>query len=150
LLLLFPLALGAVFSFAFGGSGTPKVRLLLAMEDEGLLGQLLSGAADRPEMRERFEVTVVDSTEGRRLLDRDQASALLVVPDGFTDRLLDGSGTTLTVWKNPRESVMPQVVEEGALILADGLASASFPRKSRRACARRVDSFFLPWPGSSG
>jgi ABC-2 type transport system permease protein len=118
--------LGAVFSFAFGGSGTPKVRLLLAMEDEGLLGQLLSGAADRPEMRERFEVTVVDSTEGRRLLDRDQASALLVVPDGFTDRLLDGSGTTLTVWKNPRESVMPQVVEEGALILADGLASASF------------------------
>lgn len=125
LLLLFPLALGAVFSFAFSGSGPPKVRLLLALEDKGLLGQLLSGAVDRPEMRERFDVTVVDSSEGRALLDHDKGSALLVVPQGFTDHVLDGSGTTLTVWKNPRETVLPQVVEEGALILADGLAAAS-------------------------
>jgi len=125
LLLLFPLALGAVFSFAFSGSGPPKVRLLLAMEDKGILGQFLSGAVDRPEMRDRFEVTVVDSSEGRAMLNRDKGSALLVVPAGFTDHVLDGSGTTLTVWKNPRESILPQVVEEGAYILADGLAAAS-------------------------
>jgi ABC-2 type transport system permease protein len=124
LLLLFPLALGAVFSLAFGGSGTPKVRLAIAMQDEGLLSQFISGAMDRPELRDRFEATVVDSAEGRSMLDRDKASALLVIPPGFTDRFLEGDSTTITVWKNARESILPQVVEEGALILADVLAAA--------------------------
>lgn len=125
LLLLFPIALGTVFSFAFGGSSTPRVRLLLALEDDGLLGRLLSGAAADERFDERFQVSVVDSTEGRRLLDRDQASALLVLPKDFTQSVLDGTPTTISVWKNPRESILPQVVEEGAILLADALGAAS-------------------------
>ncbi len=125
LLLLFPVALGAVFALAFGGaSGPPKIRLLLAIEDEGYLAQFLSSAVERPEFRERFEATVVDSAEGRVRLDQNEASALLVFPKGFSRAVLNGDSTTISTWKNPRGAVLPQVVEEGALVLADGFAVA--------------------------
>ena len=124
LLLAFPLALGSILAVAFGGGGPPKVRLAVAIEDEGFLGSALAGALRQEQLRERFEIALVDSVRGRELLDSGEKSALLVIPEDFTEAFLAGEPSRFSVWKNPRETIMPQVAEEGALILADGLSAA--------------------------
>jgi ABC-2 type transport system permease protein len=124
LLLAFPLALGSILALAFGGGGAPKIRLAVAIEDEGWLGGVLAGALEQDQFQERCEIAFVDSTRGRELVDDGEKSALVVVPAGFSEAFLAGERSQLTVWKNPRETVMPQIAEEGALILADGLSAA--------------------------
>jgi ABC-2 type transport system permease protein len=123
LLLILPLAMGTLIAFAFG-EGPPRVRLLVSNADESFGGSLLEeGLARMPS--DRFEVTRVDSAEGRSRLADGEGSALVHIPAGFFADVLDREEATLSVWKNSRESIMPQVVEEGALILADGLSAAA-------------------------
>ena len=123
LLLVLPLGMATLISLAFG-SGPPQLRLLLSYDDESTLGDLVGGAIDRlPD--ERFQITRVDSADGMRRLEEGEASAFLHVPAGFLADVADGRQATLTLRKSSREQIMPQVAEEGALILADGLSAAA-------------------------
>lgn len=124
LLLLFPLALGTIIAFAFGGSNTPQVRLILTADDKGPLAQFIRGALDRPEFEKHFQVTLADSAQGRFLLEADKGSAHVIFPQDFLVGYLRGDSTTVSVVKNPRENFMPLVVEEGVGILVDGLNAA--------------------------
>ncbi|MDP6528541.1 MAG: ABC transporter permease [Gemmatimonadota bacterium] len=125
LMLAFPLALGAVFALAFGGSEPPRLRVALDIRDEGLFGMFLGGAVERPEFTDRVEVTLADSTTGRELLDRNEVSALVVIPADFTRAILGERSVEIPVWKNPRERVLPGVAVEGARILATGADAAT-------------------------
>lgn len=116
-----PLMLAAMLGFAFGGGDGPDItlRVLLLDQDQGLFGQLLRPAADRADGR--LELVAVDES-GFEQLERGEASALLRIPPGFTDALLEGRPTTLELIKNPAERFLPVVAEEGATLGALGLS----------------------------
>ena len=131
-----PLVFAGIFTLVFGGDGSAEVtvRVLLLDEDDSLLSRLAQGAGGRAGGEGRLEVVQV-GPEGWEMMERGEASALLHVPAGFTEAWLDGEPTTLRVVKNPAQSFLPRLVEEGvgigAVVLSEG----------RRVLDDEVDAF---------
>ncbi len=117
--LLFPILLAGMIALVFGARGdqTPKVRLLVQNQDDGMLASALASAMASERMAEHFDVRLVGD-EGRALMERGEASALLVIPKRFTKDVLDGTPVTLALVKNPAEGILPAVAEQLASILA--------------------------------
>ncbi len=127
LLFAVPLVMAAMFSLVFGGSGPRDIviRVLLWNEDDGLLSRLLAGAGSSgQEGPARLEVVEVGE-EGLAAMDRGEASALVHLPKDFTKDFLEGRPTRVEVVKNPAQSFLPGVVEEGAGVAASALSAAS-------------------------
>lgn len=126
-ILAFPLILSGIIALAFGARDTkpPKVRLLLDNQDGGLAGTLISSAFSRPEAAPYFEVETA-GPDARERLEKDGFSAILRIPAGLTDALLDGRTVTLELVRNPSQSILPEVAEQVTDVIADGLSSASY------------------------
>jgi ABC-2 type transport system permease protein len=148
-LLIFPLAFTAMIGLAFGpqtgsGTGMPRIRVLLVDNDEDLFSGFLGNAAGNPEFSKTFEmVTIPQEEDARRMMENGEASALVIVPEGFTADLLDGVPCTLTLIKNPAESILPQVAEEtvavGGVFLDTGVRILGEPIKAMGQAFEGVD-----------
>jgi ABC-2 type transport system permease protein len=126
-ILAFPLILSGIMALAFGARDTkpPKVRLLLDDRDGGLAGTLISSAFSRPEAAPYFEVEKAGPDALERL-EKDGFSAILRLPAGLTNALLDGRPATLELVRNPSQSILPEVAEQVTDVIADGLSSAAY------------------------
>ena len=56
-------------------------------------------------------VELADVENGRTRMDRGEASALLEIPAGFGRAAASGSPSTLTLWTNPAQRIVPGIVE---------------------------------------
>jgi len=117
--ILFALLLGLIFGPGSDDAPSIRVGMLVEDHDDSFASQFLTGAFGRGEMAEMFEVTVVDSGAGRQMMDDGKASALLIIPKGFGEALLDEEQTQLELVKNPSESFAPEIAEETVIILAE-------------------------------
>lgn len=128
LFLVIPLAMTALIGMIFNpGSGTetklPAIKLLLVDKDKGLAAKFLIGAFDQKEIKDMFQVTLVEEAEGEKLMKKGKASAMLVIPENFSDDLAEQKASTLEVIKNPAEEFLPGVAEEFARTMAVGLSA---------------------------
>lgn len=126
MLFAIPLVLAAIFAVVFGGGGSNQIQLkvLLWDEDGSLLTRALERVGDSEQAAGRLDVVPVGE-DGLVRMERGEASALLHIPPGFTQALIDASPTTLELVKNPAERYLPQVVEEGVFLAATGLSEAA-------------------------
>ncbi len=125
MLFAIPLMLAAIFALVFGGGGGQiTIRVLLFDEDDSLLSRILEGAGESSEGTQQLDVQRVGS-EGRAMMERGEASAMVHIPKGFTDDYLAARPTTIEVIKNPSERFLPRVVEEGVGLGAAVLSAAS-------------------------
>jgi len=126
-MLLFPLFMSAMIGAVSGGGddgeGFPPIRVLVEDRDGGFVTELIKGALGREETRQRIRAEMV-GPEGRARMEKGEASALVVFPAGFTDSLLSGRPVALEVVRNPAEGISPEIVEQGAQILATWLDQA--------------------------
>src|SRR6185436_19934140 len=100
--LSFPLLFAGLIALAFGqGDGIPKVRMLVANEDDGLIAGLVASAFTSQQASPYFDAKTVEHDAGVAMMNAGEASALLTIPKGFTNDVLDGKPTTLTLIKNP-------------------------------------------------
>ena len=106
-----PLLVGGLLVLVFGGDSSPRARLLVADLDESLAGRLLTGGFTQGPLAGIVEVETVDATEGRRRMEDGDASALLVIPEGFGSALLDARPAALELVTNPAQSILPGIVE---------------------------------------
>lgn len=127
LVLVFPLVLAGILAMAFGAGETkaPKVRLLIDDRDGGLVGSLVAQAFTRPEAAQYFEVEKAGPDALERL-EKGEFSALLRLPLGLTDGVLEGRAMELVLVRNPAQSILPEVAEQITQVLADGLSAASY------------------------
>lgn len=127
LVLVFPLVLAGILAMAFGAGETkaPKVRLLIDDRDGGLVGALVAQAFARPEAAQYFEVEKAGPDALQRL-EKGELSALLRLPRGLTDGVLEGRAVELELVRNPAQSILPEVAEQITRVLADGLSAASY------------------------
>ncbi|MBI4875337.1 MAG: ABC transporter permease [Acidobacteria bacterium] len=103
-----------------GGEATPHGLLLIADEDGSLLSRAIPSLFSQGELGKMFLVEKVEQAAGRRRMRRGDASALLIVPQGFGDAILLNGKCRLQVVTNPSQRILPQIVGETVSILADG------------------------------
>lgn len=123
IVLSFPVVFAGMIALAFGrqGDAVPKVRMLVANADDGLLGGALASAFSSTQAGKVFESRAVDAATGRELMEQGKASALLIVPPEFTKDVLDGRPVVLRLVRNPAEGVLPEIAEQTAGTLVDVL-----------------------------
>ena len=115
-----PVALGVLLSLVAGGGdgATPTARVLLVDQDDSALSNLLSGAATQAGGLMSLEE--VDLEEGRARIDAGEASALLIVPAGFQQAVLEETAIELTLVTNPAQRILPGIVEEVLEVMIEG------------------------------
>ncbi len=121
LMLLLPLLLTGIIGVSFGTSPSrrtiPRLRVLVWDQDRTVVSRSLASILGQERVASYVEPTYVGE-EGIELLRAGKASALLVIPEGFTDSILLGSRASLRVVKNPAERYMPVVAHHAAAVLA--------------------------------
>jgi ABC-type multidrug transport system permease subunit len=140
--------IGVIFAPRTEGTELPPIPLVLVDHDKSLASKLLLGSFDVDQLKKMFQVTVADEAEGRQRMEKGKASAMIVIPEGFTLDLLEAKTTTLTVVKNPAEQFLPDVVEEFVNTTAVMLSGAvqAFEEEARGIRAmldQPIESF--PW-----
>jgi ABC-2 type transport system permease protein len=127
-LLIIPLAMTALIGMIFNpGSGSetklPAIKLLLVDKDKGLASKFLIGVFDQKEIKDMFQVTLIEEAAGEKLMKKGKASAMLVIPKNFSNDLAERKACTLEVVKNPSEEFLPGVAEEFARTMAVGFSA---------------------------
>lgn len=101
------------------GSGKMTGRLLVTDHDETGVSQFIIGGFSQGPMAEIFTVKQVSETEGKELMDDGDASAWIVLEQGFGDAVLNNQPTKIKLVKNPAQSILPQMVESSMKLLVD-------------------------------
>lgn len=127
LLLAFPVIFAGLLALTFGGGdAVPKIRLLIEDQDGTLLSGLVVSAFGQEQAAAYFDTAkVAPGEDARARLEEEDRAAILVIPKGFSDALLAGEATSLSLVKNPSQSILPGIAVEVTTVLADGLSSAS-------------------------
>jgi ABC-type multidrug transport system permease subunit len=117
-----PLVIGGLMTLVMGGySGpAPSIHLLVADEDGGVLSGLLAPPYNPGLRGLGLRIEAVGREAGRARIATGAATALLVIPRGFRDDVLNERPTTLRLITNPAQRILPQIVEESLGILVDG------------------------------
>ncbi len=122
LLSAIPIFLAFLMSTIFQNSGESvefKIKLAIEDHDETFISELVAGAFQRGQLGDMFDVQKMDGG-GVELVEQDEVSALLVIPQGFSDSLLLEKPISLTLIKNPSQAFGPKIVQEVVTILAEG------------------------------
>ena len=143
LFLVIPLAMTAVIGMIFDpGAGNetklPPIKLLVVDNDKDLAAKFLLGAFDQKELKDMFQVTLTDAAAGEALMRKGKASAMLVIPERFSDDLAGQKPTALEVVKNPSEEFLPGVAEEFAATMAVGFSAIAQVFADELKVIRRV------------
>jgi len=128
-MLALPLAITALIGLAFGSAsetGLPRIQVAYVDRDGGLLGGLLSSAFGQGQLADMVELAPMAEEAARARLADNDCSAVLIVPEGFTNRFFEGGAAPpLELVKNPAERFLPAIVEEIVLTMTEGLNAVS-------------------------
>jgi ABC-type Na+ efflux pump permease subunit len=116
-----PLVVGLLMTLAFGGreGPEPKAHVLVADLDDTFLSNFLVGALSQDAAGSFLTAESVAEEEGRRRIEKGEASAFLVIPAGFSQAILREEPTALELVRNPAQRILPAIVEEALTMLAD-------------------------------
>jgi len=118
-----PVLLGAILSLLAGGREGPKPQayVLVADRDDSFVSGFLVGALSQDRAGGVLRAERVAEDDGRRRVAKGEATALLVIPEGFGRAVLREEPTTLRLLTNPAQRILPGIVEESLGALADGV-----------------------------
>ncbi len=118
-----PLVVGGLLVMVSGGreGPRPQAHLLVADRDDSFLSGLLVGALSQEAAGGVIRAERVELAEGRERLEDGEATALLLIPDGFGHAVLREEPDTLRLWVNPSQRILPGMVEESLRIVVDGV-----------------------------
>ena len=129
LLLAIPVSIALLEYAAFGRTAAagklPPIKILILDEDDSIVSRAVPQLFTGGPMKDSFEVAPAGSVEeAARLFRKDEASALVRVPKGFQQRLLDGDEPAVEIYKNPAQTFSPDIVEsvlEMGAVIGNGL-----------------------------
>jgi ABC-type multidrug transport system permease subunit len=123
-----PFVFMAIYSMVFGhnNSGPPKTTMAIVDQDSSFVSKLVKTALNQgPTAKMLTLVDAKDMDVVDAMFKKETASAALVIPRGFGKKLLSMTpGTTLTLYKNPRHFIGPQIAEgvmRSLTVIGDGL-----------------------------
>ncbi|GJM43781.1 MAG: hypothetical protein DHS20C21_06230 [Gemmatimonadota bacterium] len=116
-----PLVVGGLMVMMSGGKEGPRpqAHVLVADLDDSFLSGLLVGALSQEEAGGFVRAEKVTEADGRARMEDGDATALLVIPVGFADALLNESPSELELVTNPSQRILPGIVEESLSMFVD-------------------------------
>jgi len=104
------------------GGEAPTARVVVVDRDGTFLSQSLLqlGSGGEGPGAGVLDLEEMEPEAARAVMDRGEATALLVIPDGFSEAILEGTRAELTLVTNPAQRILPGVVREMAEILVEG------------------------------
>ncbi|UCE47912.1 MAG: ABC transporter permease [Phycisphaerales bacterium] len=101
------------------------IDIAILDRDDDLLSGMLRSISNQGGAAENLKLHFVDTEEaGIRLVEKRKASAFVVLPKNLTVDLLEGTNTSIGLYKNPAEAILPTIVEEGLNIVCIGVSQA--------------------------
>ena len=80
--------------FSGGASGLSDIPVIIVNLDKQELGNALEDLFSSKDLGDLMELTATSNPEAaRQLIDDDQASAAVIIPEGFTQSIIPGEGT---------------------------------------------------------
>jgi len=139
LLVAIPLTIALIEYGAFGQTAAagklPPTKVLFLDEDGSLASSAVPQVFAGSPVKDMFELAhVANRDEATRLFKKSQAAALIVVPKGFQDNLLAGRRSELVLYKNPVQSIGPDIARsmlEMTVIIGNGLYAQAIEPISR-------------------
>lgn len=113
--IMIPIIFTMILGMVFGSSdepSLPQVKVLTADNDESLVSRLFLGTFSQGELSELFQIEQVEEEQGRKLMNKNKASALIIIPKDFGEKLLDLQPVQVHIVKNPSEQFLPEIVQE--------------------------------------
>jgi len=102
-----------------------RVRIALLDHDDDFLGGLMRSMSQQGRLGENLILQFVDTeAQGLKLVEKRRVSAFVILPTDLTQNILDHKATSLTLYKNPAEAILPTIVEEAISTLCIGLSQA--------------------------
>lgn len=118
-----PLLIGSLMTSLMGGSEGPKPQALLYLDDQDdsfLSGALIS-AFSNEQVGGLVQVERLSRKDGLERLNRNQGSAVLVIPAGFGQAVLEETPITLEFLTNPAQRILPGILEELLALVSDAV-----------------------------
>jgi len=116
-----PLLVGTLVIAVSGGRSGPRpqAHVLVVDQDDSSLSRLLVGGLSQDAAGSFVQAERVTLESGRARVAKGEATALLVIPKGFSDAVLLEEPCTLQLVTNPAERILPGMVEEALSIVVD-------------------------------
>ncbi|MCP4455201.1 MAG: hypothetical protein GY809_27385 [Planctomycetes bacterium] len=101
------------------------VRIALLDFDDDFLGRLMRSMSQQGGLGDNLKLQFVDTeAQGLKLVEKRKVSAFVILPENLTQDILDHNATSLTLFKNPAEAILPTIVEEAINTLCIGVSQA--------------------------
>jgi len=115
-----PIVIGLLMSLLSSGGGPAlKARLIVVDEDKSFLSGLVASAGRQGQLGEMLEIENLDAVAGRKKIDAGDASAMLTIPKGFQDGVLNDRPVALELVTNPAQRILPGIIEEALKMLVE-------------------------------
>jgi len=144
-----PVMMSWMIATVFGtGREAPEIVLHVAVldNDKEFFTGMLRSMGNQGDAARNLKLHWVESVdEGVRLIEKRKASAFVIFPKNLTADLLDGATAIVDIYKNPAQTILPQVIEQGLDIVAVGLSELlSFMGPEVKEWVQLFDSKTLP------
>lgn len=118
-----PLVIGTLMTLLSGGKEGPKpqAHVLVADLDDTFLSGFLVGALSQERTGGFVHAESVELADGRARMENGDATALLVIPAGFSRAVLAEEPSELELATNPAQRILPGIVEEMLSLFTDGV-----------------------------
>jgi len=104
---------------------TVRVRIALLDFDDDFLGKMMRSMSQQGRLGETLKLQFVETeAQGLKLVEKRRISAFIILPKDLTQNVLDHKATSLTLYKNPAEAILPTIVEEAINTLCIGISEA--------------------------
>ncbi len=124
----FPLFMSAALGSVYSGGGDsqfPAIHILVENRDpDGFLSGALVSALGSPQSADYLIVEAVGD-EGLAMMEDGKASALVIIPRGFSQGIMAGTPTVIRIVRNPSEGIKPEIVVLGGELVATYLDQGS-------------------------
>jgi len=127
--MLIPVMTAVIMSLVFSPKNdiqeNIRVRIALLDFDDDFLGGLMRSMSQQGRLGENLVLQFVDTeAQGLKLVEKRKVSAFVILPKDLTQNILDLKATSLTLYKNPAEAILPAIVEEAINTLCIGISQA--------------------------
>jgi len=123
-----PIVITALIGLAMGGfskdQGLGRIKLAVVDEDDSFFSGLLRGALNQGEAKKYLEPRFVSREQALRDINKNEISAVVILPKNFTRDYLTNSSVSIEIIKNPAQGFYPAITEEMLRVLVTTLNAA--------------------------